>query len=93
LAAQARFPARAVAVSGRSTAYTRVADSGHALTFHFCPTCGSTVYYTNDSLPDFVGIPLGAFADPHAWRPAFSVYERSKHAWVDLPTDLSHSQE
>jgi hypothetical protein len=81
-----------VAVSGRSSTYARVADSGHTLTFHFCPTCGSTVYYTNDSLPDFFGIPIGAFADPQGWRPAFSVYERSKHSWVDLPPDFSHSQ-
>ena len=91
-AAQARFPTQAVAVSGRSTTYARVADSGHTLTFHFCPGCGSTVYYTNDSLPGFVGIPLGAFADPCIWRPAFSVYERSKHPWVDLPKDISRSQ-
>ena len=91
-AAQARFPAQAVAVSGRATTYERVADSGHTLTFHFCPRCGSTVYYTNDSLPDFVGIALGAFADPCVWAPAFSVYERSKHPWVELPADISHTQ-
>lgn len=91
-AAQARFPARAVAVSGRSTAYAREADSGHRLTFHFCPACGSTVYYTNDSLPDFIGIPLGAFADTSTWLPAYSVYERSKHSWVDLPAEISRSQ-
>ena len=91
-AAQARFPAQAVAVSGRATTYERVADSGHTLAFHFCTSCGSTVYYTNDSLPDFVGIPLGAFADPCVWTPAFSVYERSKHSWVELPKDISHTQ-
>ena len=90
--AQARFPAQAVAVSGRAKTYERVADSGHTLTFHFCPVCGSTVYYTNDSLPDFVGIPLGAFTHPRVWAPDFSVYERSKHLWVGLPEDISHSQ-
>lgn len=89
---QARFPATAVSVTGESTAYSRVADSGHTLTFHFCPSCGSTVYYTNDALPGFIGIAVGAFADPLSWQPAFSVYECSKHTWVELPAPVLRSK-
>lgn len=71
----------------------RVADSGHALVFSFCPSCGATVFYTNDALPGFIGIPLGAFAGAaSSWSPAFSVYERSKHAWVGLPGRLDRSE-
>jgi hypothetical protein len=36
-------------------------------------------------------VPLGVFADPQFPEPAFSVYERRKHAWVALSTDLEHS--
>lgn len=89
--AQVRFPAESVRISGRSTAYPRAADSGSTLTFHFCPTCGSTVYYTNDALPGFVGVALGAFADPGRWVPAFSVYERTRHPWVQPPADAERS--
>lgn len=90
--AQARFPAGTVSISGASSQYARTADSGHTLTFHFCPSCGATVYYTNDALPEFVGIPLGAFADNTSWAPAFSVYERSKHPWLELAGKVAHSQ-
>jgi hypothetical protein len=83
--AQARFALEAVAVKGHSTAFARTADSGEVLTFHFCPVCGSTVHYTNSGLPGFVGIPVGAFADPQFAQPTFSVYERSMHAWVAPP--------
>ena len=91
--AQVRFPLAAVTISGPSTAYARRADSGNTLTFHFCPTCGSTVYYTNDALPEFVGVAIGAFADPQAWVPEFSVYERTKHAWVQAPPSATTSLE
>jgi hypothetical protein len=73
--AQARFREQSVFVSGESRKYERTAESGHTLIFNFCPLCGATVYYSNDALPGFVGIPVGAFADPSFHAPAFSVYE------------------
>jgi hypothetical protein len=94
--AQARFAERDVAVAGESRQYARVAESGATLTFSFCPRCGATVHYVNDALPGFVGIPLGAFADPAdpaLATPAFSVYERSMHAWVVPPNGASHSRD
>lgn len=90
--AQARFHARAVSASGPASRYSRAADSGHTLTFSFCPTCGSTVYYTNDALPGFVGVPIGAFADPGFPVPEYSVYERSRHTWVGVPPGAEHSR-
>jgi hypothetical protein len=35
-------------VTRPSTAYRRIADSGNAIRFHFCPTCGSTVSYQSE---------------------------------------------
>ena len=89
--AQARFSEKSVVATGESREYARTADSGQVLTFHFCPVCGATVYYTNDGLPGFVGIPVGSCADPSFTEPAFSVYEHSKHAWVVPPTDADRS--
>lgn len=91
--AQVRFAAEAVDIVGASTAYARPADSGHVLTFHFCPRCGSTVYYTNDGLPGFVGVAIGAFADPDAFEPAHSVYERTRHAWVQVPAAAARAMD
>jgi hypothetical protein len=88
--AQARFPRDALHVEGRSTAYVRTADSGNRVTFHFCPECGATVYYTLDALPGHVGVPVGAFADPHFPAPAVSIYEARRHAWVSLPEGVEH---
>jgi len=82
---QARFARENVKVSGVSTEYIRVGDEGGAVKFHFCPTCGSTVYYGLESLDGFVGIPVGAFADPAFPAPRVSVYEERMHGWVVPP--------
>ncbi len=56
---QARFRREDVAVSGESTAFTRIPDDGGTITFHFCPNCGATVYYEAEGLEGFYGIPSG----------------------------------
>ena len=40
---QARFRRDQVAFAGNTTKWMRKAESGNALTYHFCPTCGSTL--------------------------------------------------
>ncbi|MFD2366631.1 GFA family protein [Pseudoduganella sp. GCM10020061] len=85
----ARFPRENVTVKGKSTEYVRTGDEGSSATFHFCPVCGSTVYYETAGR-DGVGIPVGAFADPNFPAPTVSVYESRKHCWVVPPADAEH---
>lgn len=87
---QARWPSDKVTIEGAATSYVRVGDSGGTIRFHFCATCGSTVFYEIDAMPGMMGIPVGAFADPSFPPPVFSVYEARKHAWVDVPDDVEH---
>jgi hypothetical protein len=91
--AQARFAREQVtAIDGTSTRYVRVADSGNEVTFHFCPTCGSTVYYELSAVPGHLAIAVGAFADPRFPAPKVSVYEARRHDWVQMPPggDVEH---
>lgn len=83
-AAQARFPREAVRLSGESHQWQRHGDGGGVGQFHFCPHCGSTLWYTIDTQPDLVAVPVGAFADPAFPPPQHSVYERRQHPWVAL---------
>jgi hypothetical protein len=81
-----------VEVRGDSAQWTRIADSGKRLAFHFCPTCGSTVYYRLEVDPEVVAVPIGAFADPSFPAPRFSIYESRRHDWVGLPDAIEHSE-
>lgn len=89
-AQQARFARENVAVAGRSTRYVRTGDEGTRAVFHFCPICGTTVYYEPEALPGFVMIPVGAFAEPDFPAPTVSVYEERMHSWIVPPPDAEH---
>ena len=88
--AQARFPASSVSIHGESTTWIREADDGGTVAFHFCPSCGATVFYETEGLEGSIAIPVGAFADPTFPPPEFSVYEERMHPWVVMPQDVKH---
>jgi hypothetical protein len=51
-------------VKGADKRYARQADSGRIVTFHFCPECGSTVFWEAEQRPDLIAVAVGMFADP-----------------------------
>jgi hypothetical protein len=77
-------------ITGDSNAYNGLEIDGvglngsdeHGTTFHFCRTCGSTVYWRNDMLPGFVGISVGSFVDPEFPQPETEVWTKLRHRWV-----------
>jgi hypothetical protein len=82
LSVQMRFPRSQVRASGRSSTWRRGAESGNTLEYHFCPDCGSTVWWTIDAQPDLIAVAVGMFADPSIPAPRFSVWERTRHGWT-----------
>ncbi|OPY99992.1 aldehyde-activating protein [Bradyrhizobium sacchari] len=78
------YPVETVTITGAPKAYVRAAASGGMVRSHFCPDCGSTVYWQADNLPDMIGVAVGAIADPDFPAPVRSVFEQSKHAWVEI---------
>jgi hypothetical protein len=83
--AQARFDRSHVSTEGAVTEFERIGDEGNRITFRFCPTCGSTVYWTLSGLPDIVAVAIGNFADRDLPTPRISVYESRRHPWVIVP--------
>ncbi len=79
-----------VARSGEDTSYRRVAESGRAVVSHFCPRCGSTLFWEPEMFPDRIGVAAGAFADPSFPAPHRAVWTHSKHHWVELPAGIPH---
>ncbi|MDP1616411.1 GFA family protein [Phenylobacterium sp.] len=71
--------------SGEATIYTRRSDSGHDVTLRFCPDCGSTLWWTSSSAPEWVAVAVGAFADPQFPAPTLEVWGEHRHPWVTIP--------
>jgi hypothetical protein len=78
------YPAETVGFSGSPKEFTRIAASGGTVHSYFCPNCGSTVYWKASNLPGLIGVAIGAMADPTHPPPIRSVFEQSKHGWVEI---------
>ena len=88
---QAGFKADQVQIVGRFSDYARVSDEADRKehVFHFCPDCGSQVFYTEPTEPDLVVVSVGSFADPSFPPPTESGYDSRRHQWVGCPTRSS----
>ena len=86
---QARFARDGVHLEGEGVDFVRTGGSGRKITFTFCPRCGATVHYVLEGLEDFVGIPVGAFADPAFDTPAMAQHGDCAHLWTRLELPLA----
>ncbi len=87
---QAAFKRAQVHVEGRFNDYTRISDEADRKehVFHFCPDCGSQVFYTDPMDPDLVVVSVGSFADSSFPPPTESGYDSRRHPWVGLPESV-----
>jgi hypothetical protein len=76
------FDRQDVEAHGPEKRFTRSSDSGFAVTFHFCPDCGSSVFWEPSRMPGWIAVAVGSFADPAFPAPSQSVYEHRRHSCV-----------
>jgi hypothetical protein len=88
----AYFPSENVAVEGTTKVYVRKGESGAYVYFHFCPECGSTMYWEVEATPGKTGIPVGVFADPAFQQPNVSIFGPYKHPWVSIPEGIQQNE-
>jgi hypothetical protein len=88
IAAGAYFLTADMRCEGASKVYIHHSDSGREVHLHFCPECGTTVYFHADRAPGLCGIAVGCFADPDFPAPSFSVWEESLHPWLGIPANV-----
>ena len=87
---QAAFTPDQVEIVGRYSDHTRISDEADLKphVFHFCPDCGSNVFYTEPDEPDLVVVSVGSFADPSFPPPTESGYDSRRHAWLAVPDTI-----
>ena len=81
------FPVAAVShIEGDSSVYAfHHAAQAHDQRRHFCPRCGSTVFWYVSVLPELIGVAGGCFAEAPPGEPDYSVTHGKKLPWVSLP--------
>ena len=88
----AAFATTQVRIEGLSKIFERDGQAGRKVRFHFCPNCGTSLYWDADVRPDWYLVAVGAFADPGFPPPSVSIFEESKHRWVQLPDGMRRLQ-
>lgn len=88
--ANAFYAAECVEIAGTAKEFVRIGDSDRKVRMYFCLACGSTVYWKADASPSWIGVAVGSFADPAFAPPTMSVFEQSKHEWVQLDETIEH---
>jgi hypothetical protein len=85
---QAYFPDDGrITVVGETTRYNGLetdgvgAVTGVDASYYFCPTCGSTVFWTFRE-PSIVGVAIGNFVEPSFPMPSIETSTGSRHHWI-----------
>ncbi|BCH26631.1 hypothetical protein MesoLjLb_64160 [Mesorhizobium sp. L-8-3] len=78
------FDRDTVRIEGPTKSFSRQSDSGFPVTFHFCPDCGSTVFWEPQRKPGAVAVAVGSFADPDFPAPTQAVYNERRHRWLGI---------
>jgi hypothetical protein len=76
------FRKDAVTVTGETTVYTSVADSGSVMRRSFCPACGTPVFSEAEPRPHLIIVRVGTFDDPELGRPSAVVWTRAAPNWA-----------
>ena len=71
-----------VSKSGETSSYKRINDTGEQVEFFFCANCGTSVWWTTNTIPGYLATAGGCFADPEFPAPLMSLWEETKHPWV-----------
>ena len=79
-----------VQISGPSKVFVRAAPEGRTVSNHFCPECGTSLFWEGDIVPGIIGIAVGGFADSDFPPPNISFFEKYKHPWVGFNHEIQH---
>ena len=83
------FPDSDVKITGEAKVYARTGDTNSLIEFHFCPNCGSNVYWRAPTIqPGKIGVAVGCFAEPEFPAPSVSLYAKHRHNWLSIPSGV-----
>jgi len=88
LGVSAYWPEEQTHVSGASTIWRRSGQQGRSFEHHFCPVCGTTVWWRGDFAPGMIGIAGGAFEDSNFLKPTKAYWAASRPAWLARIFDI-----
>jgi hypothetical protein len=82
LGISAYWPEDKIMISGPSTIWVREGQDGRKFEQHFCPTCGSTLWWRGDFAPGMIGVAGGNFDDGNFLEPTRAFWAMRRPKWL-----------
>ena len=82
----AYFQMSQMTVTGENRSWARRSDSGRGVENFFCPTCGTTLYWTLEMRPVHIGVSFGTF-DTKLPDPLRVIWTDEQHHWTRFPKE------
>ena len=76
------FRKDAVLVSGATSDFRSVADSGSAMHRRFCPACGTHLFSEAEPRPHLIIVRAGTLDDPEIARPGLTIWAAAAPSWA-----------
>jgi hypothetical protein len=84
----ALFPSASIEITGSTSEYISVANSGNQVRRRFCPKCGSHLFADNTGRPGMTVVRIGTLDDPSSISPVANIWSSSAPAWACLDQKL-----
>lgn len=82
------FPAESVHITGETSDYRSIADSGSVMHRGFCPACGTAITSAAETRPHLLIIRGGTLDDPELARPGGVIWTGSAPEWACIDPTL-----
>jgi len=82
-----------VEVTGGEVTVNRYSHKGANMSRHHCAACCSALWFSAESLPEYLALKAGAFED-HSWyQPIAHIWLQSAQPWLSLQGDAAQFQQ
>jgi hypothetical protein len=75
-------------VTGKTSDYRSVADSGNQMHRRFCPSCGTPLFSEAEARPHLIFVRVGTFDEPDLAAPAVTIWTSSAPPWAPIDAAL-----
>jgi hypothetical protein len=82
------FRTAAFTVTGTTTDYPSLADSGNRMHRRFCAACGTPLFSEAEARPHLIFVRVGSFDDPNLAKPATTIWTSSAPRWACIDAEL-----
>ncbi|MFL5236938.1 MAG: GFA family protein [Rhizomicrobium sp.] len=83
------YPTEKVRIRGETKTFARPVED-RTVTNHFCPNCGGTMLWEASKREGLIAVAVGMFGNPDFPPPNRSIYEDTKHHWIEFATAMEH---